>query len=188
MVDDKELLAAIVLSEASVEGKEGMQAVLNTMMNRTGTVNLQTLLDEAKSLHAYEGYTKGKKKGLSTFIDSYKKTKDAVLQNQWSEVLAFIDLAVTKDSEGKSQLSDITGGATHYLNPDVQKELGRSLPSWALWESGSSKKIGSHLFGIPLTADDVKKVEFSEAWSRGRSIMGPGSKFEWIDRKEYLTD
>ena len=52
MVDDKELLAAIVLSEASIEGDEGIQAVLNTIVNRSGSKNLQSFINSATEKNA----------------------------------------------------------------------------------------------------------------------------------------
>ena len=182
MVDDKELLAAIVLSEASTEGDEGIQAVLNTIVNRSGSKNLQSFINSATEVNAYEGYTLREEKILSDYVSKYKDTDDENLKKQWKRTKDLIDKAVT------GELADITGGATNYLNPDVQKAENRALPNWALWEETSRKKIGSHLFGTPLTADEVNAMEFGEAWKRGRSIMGEGSKFEWKERKQYTTD
>jgi len=46
-------------------------------------------------------------------------------------------------------LPDPTGGATHYLNRDLQASLGRHMPSWA---SGDPKAvIGQHTFYAPTT-------------------------------------
>jgi len=182
MVDDKDLLAAIVLSEASTEGAKGIQAVLNTIVNRSGSNNLQSFINSATEINAYEGYTLRKEKVLSEYVSIYKDTDDENLKKQWKRTKELIDKAVT------GELVDITGGATNYLNPDEQKAGNRALPNWALWDETSRKKIGRHLFGKPLTADEVNAMKFGEAWKRGRSIMGEGSKFEWKERKQYTTD
>ena len=71
MVDDKELLAAIVLSEASIEGDEGIQAVLNTIVNRSGSKNLQSFINSATEKNAYEGYTLREEKVLSDYVSKY---------------------------------------------------------------------------------------------------------------------
>lgn len=39
---------------------------------------------------------------------------------------------------------DPTGGATHFLNPDLQAKLGRNQPSWA--PAGGGQRIGAHVF------------------------------------------
>ena len=38
---------------------------------------------------------------------------------------------------------DPTGGAVNFLNPKLQKQLGRSIPSWA---QGQGQRIGNHVF------------------------------------------
>jgi hypothetical protein len=42
-----------------------------------------------------------------------------------------------------SKIADPTGGADHYLNPDLQANLGRNQPKWA---PGGGKRIGRHVF------------------------------------------
>ena len=180
MVGDKDVVMAIILSEASVEGEEGIQAVINTIVNRSrGDNTIGRFRDVVTKENAYEGYTLRKKKKLSEFVGEYKDFKNPDTEKQWYDTEKLLDEALA------GELEDITGGATHYLNPELQKAEWRPLPDWALM--AKTKQIGSHLFGVGLTKDELKELPFEEAFNRARSIMGSGHYFEYIDREEFTT-
>jgi hypothetical protein len=120
----EDVIAATIVDEAGGEknASEGMQAVLNVIMNRVnGDVRKAAM--QCLKPYQFSGWNKINKKDtedIKQFIDSkrsHSKFKDA------------LDL-VNKARSGS--LKDITKGANHFLNVQLTKQQrsGGKLPSW----------------------------------------------------------
>lgn len=132
---ERQLLAATLMAEAGGEGKQGMQAVGEVIMNRTkmkyrgdGTVSEVILAD--KQFSAWNG------------VDP----RNYVERNGNSSTYQEADAIAGQLLSGKS--SNLTNGATSYLNvPLTAKTNGGRLPSW--YRDNKDKvtaKIGNHTF------------------------------------------
>lgn len=119
----EEIIAATLIGEAASEGRAGMQAVLNVIMNRAkGDI---TVADKV-CLSPYQ-FSMWNGKVKSSVISDSKKFK------QWSIAIDLIKLA----RAGK--LEDITDNADFYFNPKL------ASPKWAK-QFIKTKTIGNHVF------------------------------------------
>lgn len=119
----EEIIAATLIGEAASEGRTGMQAVLNVIMNRAkGDIEVA----DKVCLSPYQ-FSMWNKKVKSSVISDSKKFK------QWSIAIDLIKLART------GKLEDITGGADFYFNPKL------ASPKWAE-QFIKTKTIGNHDF------------------------------------------
>ena len=132
-IDDaeKELLARAIYGEASNQGKEGMQAVGNVIINRVAGKEWygNTLTDVIL-----------KDKQFSVFNnpegENYKRMMDATEDDE-----AYQQALEIAESLILGNIDDNTGGATHYYNPDMVH------PDWADSPLMTKlKKIGNHTF------------------------------------------
>jgi hypothetical protein len=120
----EDVIAATIVDEAGGEknASEGMQAVLNVIMNRVNG-DIRKAAMQCLKPYQFSGWNKINKKDtedIKQFIDSkrsHSKFKDA------------LDL-VNKARSGS--LKDITKGANHFLNVQLTKQQrkGGNLPSW----------------------------------------------------------
>jgi len=120
----EDVIAATIVDEAGGEknASEGMQAVLNVIMNRVNG-DVRKAVMQCLKPYQFSGWNKINKKDtedIKQFIDSkrsHSKFKDA------------LDL-VNKARSGS--LKDITKGANHFLNVQLTKQQrsGGKLPSW----------------------------------------------------------
>lgn len=138
---DKEIkLAALLVAEGGNEGKQGMQAILNSIINRT-TVNPSyygnNVWDVITKANQYSGFSANDQNFVQT--RDYLRGKTAgVMDSRKSQ----IELAKSVIEAAKSgQLNDITGGATHYWNPKIA-----SKQPW-MSKAERQKQIGNHMFG-----------------------------------------
>jgi spore germination cell wall hydrolase CwlJ-like protein len=130
--DDRELMARALMAEAGNQGPTGMLATGNVILNRAssgkygegirGVILKPGQFSPFNSVTGYAGGEQGKD------IDAIQPTLAAYM---------------VADSLLSGDAGDITGGATHFYNPEI------SNPSWA--EGKEATRIGDHVF---LRADD----------------------------------
>jgi len=118
----EDVIAATIIDEAGGEKNayEGMQAVLNVIMNRVnGDVRKAAM--QCLKPYQFSGWNKVNKKDVNDikkYIDSKKSH-------------ARFKLALDLVNKAKSgSLKDITNGANHFLNITTQQRSGGKLPTW----------------------------------------------------------
>jgi len=127
MLSNRDLLAKTLQAEAGNQGLGGMMAVGSVIMNRVGSG--QSLSDiilapgQFSAWNSVTGYAGGEQ---GQDMDAIKPSKDAY---------------AAADAILSGNYADITGGATHYYNPDI------SQPKWGASAGGDWTKIGAHVFG-----------------------------------------
>jgi len=126
--DDRELFARILTAEAGNQGPVGMLAAGNVVMNRVsqpgygnGVRDVIMKPGQFSPMNSVTGYARGEQ----------GQNIDAIRPDETAYMVA--------DSLLSGTAGDITGGATHFYNPDI------SNPSWA--EGKDFTRIGDHLFG-----------------------------------------
>jgi 8-oxo-dGTP pyrophosphatase MutT (NUDIX family)/spore germination cell wall hydrolase CwlJ-like protein len=134
------ILAATIWLEARGEGKEGMQAVLNVIMNRAHN-NFDKAKDIAISPNQFSVWNKVKnKEKMAMTIADRCRSKTVEGCDMFPIALDLVDKAK------KGILPDITDKATHYFNPRIV------VPTWAKnmvkTNAGADKtgRIGRHIF------------------------------------------
>ena len=148
-----DMLARILFSEAGVEGKAGMQAVANVVMNRIDDTTAGfSKLDEANKVIS-------QKNAFSSLNnDDYKNPSGPNYD---------IAKQVARQALSK-KLEDITGGALHFRNPDIRE---KDNPEAATekeqkffddqMKSGRfilSKIIGKHHFYVDSDSNVINKT------------------------------
>ena len=132
-------LIAAVIAEAGAEAPESRQAVLNSIENRT-KVNPRyygaNLWDVVSKPYQYTGFSVKDPNytEVKNYLDGTSKKLTPGRKEQIEQVQNLVNLA----QQGK--LEDITGGATHYLNPKKATDFS--------WVPKAQKKatIGEHDF------------------------------------------
>lgn len=126
--DDRELLARILMAEAGNQGPIGMTAVGNVIMNRANTTGYGDGIrgvimrpGQFSPMNSVTGYAGGEQ---GQNIDSLRPDETHYM---------------VADTLLSGNAGDLTGGATHFFNPDI------SNPSWA--EGKDFSRIGDHVFG-----------------------------------------
>ena len=126
--DDRELLARILTAEAGNQGRLGMTAAGNVIMNRAGRTGYGEGVrgvimkpGQFSPMNSVTGYASGEQ---GQNIDSLRPSDTAYM---------------VADSLLQGTAGDITDGATHFYNPKI------SNPSWA--QGKEFKRIGDHVFG-----------------------------------------
>ena len=126
--DDRELLARILMAEAGNQGPVGMTAVGNVIMNRANTTGYGDGIrgvimrpGQFSPMNSVTGYAGGEQ---GQNIDSLRPDETHYM---------------VADTLLSGNAGDLTGGATHFFNPDI------SNPSWA--EGKDFSRIGDHVFG-----------------------------------------
>ena len=118
----EDVIAATIVDEAGGEKNayEGMQAVLNVIMNRVNG-NVQKAAMQCLKPYQFSGWNKVNKKDINDikkYIDSKKSH-------------ARFKIALDLVNKAKSgSLKDITNGANHFLNITTQQRSGGKLPTW----------------------------------------------------------
>ena len=138
VMDNKKLTSAYVLAatlwgEARGEGNDGMQAVLNVIMNRANG-NIVKASQLVLTPKQFSFWNKIDNK-TEYAIQLAKSARSGELKDvkQYNEALKLVDLAL------KHNLKDITGGAKFYFNPKLAR------PSWAK-KMIKTATIGHHEF------------------------------------------
>jgi spore germination cell wall hydrolase CwlJ-like protein len=119
---------ATLWGEARGEGEQGMQAVMNVIMNRAkGDFNkTDSVILKPKQFSFWNGKSSPEKLAVE-LVRKHSKEKEIQLAIQ------IVDKAM------KGKLSDITGESQYYFNPKLAK------PSWAK-KLTKTKTIGNHDF------------------------------------------
>jgi len=120
---DRDALARMMVTEAGGEGPGGMAAVAHVALNRlnTGYGGAKSLSDVVNAPGQFEGMS---------HAGSVHPQDLARAQAVANQVIA-------------GQVPDPTNGATQFLNPELQAQLGRAQPAWA---TGDGLRIGRHVF------------------------------------------
>ena len=122
---DIDALTRAVLGEAAGEPPEGQAGVAHVALNRASRSG-RSLADVVHEPNAFESITTGAANRYAPDSPEYQHIRNAVA------------LPVLR-----GEVADPTGGATHFLNPELQARLNREMPSWA---QGEGKRIGAHVF------------------------------------------
>ena len=148
-----DMLARILFSEAGVEGKAGMQAVANVVMNRIDDTTAGfSKLDEANKVIS-------QKNAFSSLNnDDYKNPSGPNYD---------IAKQVARQALSK-KLEDITGGALHFRNPDIREKDNSKAATEKeqkffddQMKSGRfilSKIIGKHHFYVDSDSNVINKT------------------------------
>lgn len=129
----RDLLIRTVIGEAANQPDEGQAAVAHVVMNRVkaGRYGGKDIPGVVLAKNQFEPWSTRAKELWAIPPDS----------PAYQRAAAIVDGVLT------GQAPDPTGGATHFLEPDiVRQRRGGTLPAWA---SGEGQRIGSHLFFAP---------------------------------------
>lgn len=130
---DRDLLIRTVIGEAGNQPDEGQAAVANVVLNRAaaGTYGGSGVQDVIFAKNQFEPWMTRKNELMA--IDTGSKTYQRAAANVDQVLLGVA--------------SDPTGGATHFLQPDiVRQRRGGTPPDWA---QGAGQRIGDHVFYAP---------------------------------------
>jgi hypothetical protein len=113
----------MMVTEAGGEGPQGMAAAGHVALNRlrSGYGGAKSLTDVIFARHQFEGMNHA----------AEVRPEDYQRGQQIADALL------------SGQAPDITNGATNFLNPELQTQLGRQTPAWA---QGQGQRIGNHVF------------------------------------------
>lgn len=130
-VRDKDLMVRTILGEAAQEGPRGQAAVAHVILNRVASGDYgKTPSAVVLAPNQFEPWSTRSKELMAIKPNSpaYRETSDIV------------------DMAANGEIPDPTGGATHFLNPNIVMQRRGSLPSWA---QAPIAKIGNHTFFAP---------------------------------------
>lgn len=120
-----DLVPRIIQAEAGNQGPQGMAAVASVIQNRARLTGM-TPEQVVQQAGQFEPWGRRRQEVLSMPPERFASAADI-----WRQVSG-------------GQMPDPTGGATHFLNPDLQRQLGRPMPAWA--PEGQGQRIGAHVF------------------------------------------
>ena len=154
---DRDAMTRAIMTEAGGEGPEGQAAVGHVIMNRVNA-NYGGASTVSSVVHApkqFEGMTSSRANvdQSDPGYQNAQKVADAVLGGQ---------------------TTDPTNGATQFLNPVLQSNLGRAQPAWA---TGQGQKIGNHVFYGGKPGDGSYQVASNSQTPpppSGRTSLGGG--------------
>lgn len=120
-----DLVPRIIQAEAGNQGPQGMAAVASVIQNRARLTGM-TPEQVVQQAGQFEPWGRRRQEVLGMPPERFASAADI-----WRQVSG-------------GQMPDPTGGATHFLNPDLQRQLGRPMPAWA--PEGQGQRIGAHVF------------------------------------------
>jgi len=120
-----DLVPRIIQAEAGNQGPQGMAAVASVIQNRARLTGM-TPEQVVQQAGQFEPWGRRRQDVLGMPPERFASAADI-----WRQVSG-------------GQMPDPTGGATHFLNPDLQRQLGRPMPAWA--PEGQGQRIGAHVF------------------------------------------
>lgn len=120
---DREALAQMIATEALNQGQQGMAAAGYVAKNRaeTGYGGAKSIYDAVHAPHQFEGMSRAGQVRPQD-MDAARAIADQVLSGA---------------------LPDPTGGATNFINKELQTSRGGAIPTWA---QGEGQQIGEHTF------------------------------------------
>lgn len=129
---DRDLMIRTIIGEAGNQGPQGQAAVAHVILNRMAAGSYgKTPADVVLAPNQFEPWATRRNELLAIKPTSpaYQETSDIL------------------DMVANGEVPDPTGGATHFLAPDiVRQRRGGSLPSWA---AQPTAVIGGHAFYAP---------------------------------------
>ena len=139
------IVAVTLYGEAGHEGHQGLQAVMNVIMNRAkgDFKKAKDIVLSPKQFSMWNSVTNAPEYALE-FARLYAK------EDTFRDAIRIVDLAQT------GKLPDITGGATFYFNPK------KANPSWAKTMK-KTVTIGNHDFYKPIPKRKMKKGKIPTA-------------------------
>ncbi len=142
-LDEKAVIAGILVGEAGGEGLRGMQAVMNVIQNRAGW-NQDCFYQAAiqyRQFSAANDVTDAYGAGNTAPVEAFTaKTGILVQHPQYKNALLLTELAC------RGTLPDITDGADHYYSLLVFKNGKKPYWHKDIYEK-SWQQIGNHMFG-----------------------------------------
>lgn len=132
-------IISTMVSEAGDEGKEGMHAVLSSIINRTQVNPLyygSSVWDVISKPNQYTGFSvlDPNYKEVLDSLDGKRKTFTPGREEQIKQAQELLELAKS------GRLSDAANGATHYFNPNKAKRY-----PWM--DAGEERaRVGNHIF------------------------------------------
>lgn len=122
-----DVAARVLYGEAVNQGPEGLAAVAHVIRNRANLTGLSPD-DVVQKPGQFESWGN----------PQTRERLAALKPEQYAQAKAVMDDVMA------GRTPDPTGGATHFLNPDLQQRLRRPLPDWAPPDQG--QRIGQHVF------------------------------------------
>lgn len=154
-----------IFGEASNQGEGGWQAVANVLLNRKQAGRWGESLDRiAKAKGQFEPWGNAEARARMEALDPNS-----------AEYKAIADVF---DRVAKGELPDNTGGATHFLQRQLQEQLGRKVPKWA---KDMLAKVGDHEFFAPDTGPVTGRAGASVDVASGDTLAGFRPNREQID-------
>lgn len=150
------VVAATLWGEARGEGEQGIQAVLNVIMNRAKD-NFGKARDVVLMPHQFEVWQK--------VSDPEAFSLNLARQNRDDRTYQKIIRLVDRAASGK--LPDITGGALFYFNPK------NASPSWAK-KMQKTATIGHHEFYKPLQTKKKMKENIDDCEFTNQGLVDDG--------------
>jgi hypothetical protein len=129
-LDDADVLARTIIGEAGNQGEEGQRAVAAVIRNRmqqTGRGVRDVVLAPSQ-------------------FEPWGARREELLRIPTTDP-RYIAARRLAEETIAGRIEDPTRGATHFLNPDLQRQLGRNQPTWA--PEGQGQRIGAHVFYAP---------------------------------------
>jgi hypothetical protein len=127
MYSNRDLLAKTLQAEAGNQGLGGMMAIGSVIANRLGQG--QSWRDVILAPGQFSAWNK------VTGYAGGEQGQDMTALEPSADAYAAADAILSGD------FVDVTGGATHYYNPEI------SQPNWGASAGGDWQQIGAHLFG-----------------------------------------
>jgi hypothetical protein len=153
-----------VIGEAANEPPEGQAAVTHVILNRVGREDYgATPYQVVHQPGAFEAWQRRAKELNGIRPDS----------PQYQSAAAIVDGVLS------GQISDPTGGANHYLNPTLQKQLGRKQPDWATGQP--SARIGNHVFFS-------EPFDWLSKWDSSSPPAAPSSASSNYEGRDWLAE
>lgn len=129
-LDDADVLARTIIGEAGNQGEEGQRAVaavIRNRMNQTGRGVRDVVLAPSQ-------------------FEPWGSRREELLRIPTTDP-RYIAARRLAEETIAGRIEDPTRGATHFINPDLQRQLGRQQPTWA--PEGQGQRIGAHVFYAP---------------------------------------
>jgi len=171
----RDLAIRVMLGEASNQGDEGLAAVANVYANRATAgkygKDLGGILKKKGAFEAYGDPTaRAKLMAIDPNSEEYKKA------------------AQIFDEVSNGTRPDNTGGATHYLNRNLQAAEGRDQPKWS--KGKVLAQVGDHTFLSPDGAPVIRGVSASKAPAGAETLVvnsaAPGTSAERLAAEQAV--